>query len=142
MKQNSIANHNVENFKNSFFISINGTEDIGKQTYFSDKENVKVLRFDDVDKDYVVPILEGGGKTMMAKAFTPEQAKELFEFIDKHTDKHVCILHCHAGISRSGAVGQFICDYTGSDKDWFKQQNRHILPNNLVYRLLKEQAEK
>jgi predicted protein tyrosine phosphatase len=98
-----------------------------------------VLFFDDVEVVDEIPIT-GSTETRTAKAFTKKQAEELFDFIKKHKDKEVCIVHCTAGISRSGAVGQFINDYTGSDILWFKWQNRHISPNNLVLRLLREQA--
>jgi predicted protein tyrosine phosphatase len=137
MRQNGIDNSNVEERTEVFYISINYEED--DKPYFTDKENVKVMFFDDVDQEYNAPVMSIN-ENRVAKAFTRKQAKELFDFINKHKDKEVCIVHCTAGISRSGAVGQFINDYTASDKQWFKQQNRHIIPNNLVLRLLQEQA--
>ena len=145
MLKKGITNDNVEQYSNTFFISINGTRAGDgiewNKTYFTDKENVKVIFFDDVDKDYTINIV-GTGKTETVKALTEQQAEELFEFIDKHKDKETCMVHCAAGISRSGAVGQFINDYTRSDKEVFKRNNPHILPNNLVVRLLHKEANK
>jgi len=137
MQQKNITNENVEERKNTFFISINdscGTDEI---PYFQNKQNVKVLFFDDVEKDIEVPRI-GTKEVLVAKAFTMQQAKELFNFIISHKDKETCLVHCAAGISRSGAVGTFINDYFGGDYFEFKKQNPHIHPNGLVLRLLKE----
>jgi predicted protein tyrosine phosphatase len=137
MKRKRITNENVESYKKTFFISINdscGTDEI---PYFENKENVKVLFFDDVEKDLEVPII-GTNKVLTAKAFTSVQARELLEFIERHKDKESCIVHCAAGISRSGAVGTFVNNFYGGD--WFelKKQNPYIHPNGLVLRLLKD----
>jgi len=136
MKRKGITNENVESHKKTFFISINdscGTDEI---PYFENKENVKVLFFDDVEKDLEVPII-GTKEVLVAKAFTSVQAKELLEFIESHKDKESCIVHCAAGISRSGAVGTFVNDFYGGDWFEFKKQNPYIHPNGLVLRLLK-----
>lgn len=131
MKQHGITNDNVENITKTFFISINDTCGTTEVPYFENKENVKVLFFDDVDFDIEV------SSHKIAKAFTTTQAEELFDFINKHKDKESCIVHCAAGMSRSGAVGTFINDYFGGDWFEFKKLNPHIHPNSLVLRLLK-----
>ncbi len=135
MQLTSTTNGNVEKLEKTFFISINdncGTDEI---PYFKeDKGNVKVLFFHDVEND----IKTNYG---IAKAFTLTQAKDLFEFIKKHKDKQSCIIHCAAGISRSGAVGTFINDYIGGDFFEFKKANPYIHPNPLVLKLLKEVSD-
>lgn len=141
MKRKGITNDNVESYKKTFFISINdscGTDEI---PYFENKKNVKVLFFDDVEKDLEIPVI-GTKVVQVVKAFTSDQAKELLEFIESHKDKESCIVHCAAGISRSGAVGTFVNDFFGGDFFEFKKQNPYIHPNGLVLRLLKDAVAK
>ena len=130
MKKKNITSENVESYKQNFFISINDTCGTDEVPYFENKSNVKVLFFDDVDVDITT-----GEKT--AKAFTKEQAIELLNFVEQHKDKGNCIVHCAAGISRSGAVGTFINDYFGGDHFVFKKTNPYVNPNGHVLRTLK-----
>jgi len=135
MRRNSITPDNVEGVA-TIFISINDTASVYSVPYFhTDKQNVKVLYFDDVDCDVEVNTIDGEVKT--AKAFTKKQAIELIRFLDSHKDKQLCIVHCASGISRSGAVGSFINDYYSSDTYAdFKRANPQIAPNALVHRIL------
>ena len=125
MKSNGINNNTVELYEDTFFISIhhNGV----KETYFENKKNVKVMFFDDCTF-----------KLENATPMNADQADELLNFIDENLDKKTCIVHCAAGISRSGAIGTFLCDYTESDFDVFVQTNPHIHPNVLVLNLMKK----
>ena len=127
MAYNNITNDNVEDIKDVFFISIHYTGTDSSTYYFENKSNVKVMVFDDCSfkHNHEVPMTE-------------EQAIELLDFIDEHVDKEECIVHCAAGISRSGAVGTFICDYTDTDFNVFIQNNPQIHPNPLVLNLLKK----
>lgn len=135
MKDKGITNDNVESYKKTFFISINDTS--GSTPYFENKSNVKVLFFDDTEKDLETT----SDKKRSIKAFTEDQAKELLEFIESNKDKETCIVHCAAGISRSGAVGTFITEYFNSDFDWFRKTNPQIHPNRLVLDLLKKELK-
>lgn len=130
MKKRGITNDNVESQSKTFFISINDTRGTDEVPYFENKSNVKVIYFDDIDQDIDDP------KWGLIKAFSIEQAKELVDFIDKQKDKESCIVHCAAGISRSGAVGTFVNDYFREDWEEFKRQNPYISPNGLVLSLL------
>jgi predicted protein tyrosine phosphatase len=125
MKAHGINNDNVEKYNNFFFISIinTNTDDI---PHFENKNNVKVLYFDDVDKD-----------TATEKKFSEKQAKELIDFIEINKNKNTCIVHCAAGMSRSGAVGTFINDYYGGDYNEFKTNNPQVISNVSVLRTLK-----
>ena len=147
MSERGITPDNVES-KDLFCISINCTEDIRdedhSQWFPEDKANVKVMYFDDVTQDLTIPVFGTKGKEFYhAYAFTEGQAKELVDFITAHSDKAESIIHCRAGISRSGAVGAFINDLYGS-KSWyvFKRENQHISPNALIQRLLNTEARK
>lgn len=135
LKNLNINNDNIEEQK-SFFISINDTFSKNKPI-LENKSNVKVMYFDDVDKDINVPLI-GGGVKLKAKAFTNEQAEELYDFIKNQKGKSSCIVHCSAGISRSGAIGTFLCDYFNVNWFEFKKDNPHIHPNNHVLELLKK----
>lgn len=131
MKRSQVNNNTVETHDDSFFISIHHSNTNPDSCYFQNKSNVKVLFFDDcyVDEEH-------------AKAITEEQAMELLDFIDEHKDKDYCYVHCAAGISRSGAVGAFICDYTESDWNVFITDNPQIHPNITVLRALKHAVKK
>ena len=54
------------------------------------------------------------------------KAKQIINFIDKAQEDEndsVLVVHCQAGISRSGAVGTFACDYCGLDYNRFIKEN-------------------
>lgn len=139
LSQSEVTSDNVENIENTFFISINNPDDLPTDVYFpQDKENVKVLFFPDIEQDREIPLI-GTGKTKLMKAMTQEQAAELFEFIKKHKDKEQCIIHCTAGISRSGAIGLFINEFMSQNYNEFKRENPSVLPNYHVYRLLHDE---
>lgn len=98
--------------------------------YFSNGlENVLNLVFDDVERDFD----QDGQKAI---AFTQEQAKIVVDFIEKNKNKSRCIVHCGAGVSRSGAIATFFNDYLHQDYFQFKLDNPHIQPNNQVIALL------
>ena len=124
----NITNENVELLKQSFFISINNTNTslYGNSYFNSDKSNVKALYFDDCGKDKLNEV-----------AMNINQAKELFEFIKQNIHKESCIVHCSAGISRSGAVGLFINEYLHQDCNEFKNINPQIQPNHHILTLMR-----
>jgi predicted protein tyrosine phosphatase len=135
LKNNKIDDTNVDTFKDYCFICINqstGTyfhEPILKEEHY----NVLNLWFDDVEADMM---LEG------IKAFSYSDAEKIIEFLDNNKKVKILIVHCSAGISRSGAVGTFALDYLNGDKEFFKNTNPHILPNNRVMRMLNEMRRK
>jgi predicted protein tyrosine phosphatase len=110
---------------------------------FSDNEhffkenhsNVLNIDFWDIDEE----INTNKGKLL---PFTLEQAREIINFIENNHHKDFYI-HCHAGISRSAAVGYFIRDYY----DWIDKERFDKLysgtksPNVCVYSLLKKAYE-
>lgn len=73
--------------------------------------------------------------------FSEQQAHAVVNFLKMiHSDIRDCILipHCAAGISRSGAVGQFATDLFNLDQGIFEKNNPHIMPNSWVMRLLRK----
>lgn len=134
MQTNNLSDKNVEEKTDVAFISINDTHGAWSQSWFDqDHPNVIRLWFDDVenDTDKFSPTNTEG-----VKAFTVEDATRLRNFIKDNKDKKVFIVHCSAGISRSGAVGQFICDFFRCDRQEFLNDNPFIHPNGRVTRML------
>lgn len=73
------------------------------------------------------------------KPFTYLQANDIINFIYKCQMEinHInLIVHCSAGICRSGAVGRFANDYLELDQELFHKNNPNILPNEWVENLL------
>ena len=68
----------------------------------------------------------------MAVLFHPRQADQLADFLTKHRGKNV-VVHCAAGISRSGAVAEVVMEAFPEYED----RGGHRFPNGLVKRLLK-----
>ena len=104
-----------ELFRYNRIISINNVSFPAEPPPFSEKfldaENLLILYFDDVDAGF-------------PNAMTPEQAREIVNFI-RLEDNRPIIVHCTAGISRSGAVGEVL--------NWYF--NRYLEDNPPVYRL-------
>lgn len=74
-------------------------------------------------------------KDLRTRLFTSKQARAIINFLDFLKTKPVKILliHCDAGISRSGAVGIFACRYFGLNESLFRIENPNIQPNPYVY---------
>lgn len=69
------------------------------------------LQFDDLRDDEVEKYTLMGSKPTL---FSKEQANQVIDFIrvlqEEQKDSEL-VIHCHAGISRSGAIARFIADY-------------------------------
>jgi len=77
--------------------------------------------------------------------FNQKQAQEIIEFVKFFDEKHqlmsyttTLVVHCDAGVSRSGAVGLWACRYLGRDEKEFRKLNKNIHPNSHVYDTLYE----
>lgn len=80
-----------------------------------------------------------------AVLFDKSHAKKVIDFLDEIRGKNPSedeelLVHCSAGISRSGAVGTFACDYLGLDYVAFLRDNPYIRANHFVLSLLKNEA--
>ena len=139
-KYNMINDSTVENYDHAFIEILNTSLckepfenwDNGSNTamFYKEHKNVLILVFDDVEYD-----LESKG--YLYKAFTKEQGNKVIEFINNNIDKSKFIVHCSAGISRSGAIGRFIFDYFKSNGFNVKfPEHNNINPNGIVSRTL------
>lgn len=145
MKQYNITDETVETKKDICLISINGSDCTDENYpelhpwFKRDHANVLNLIFEDLEEpesDEKRKIYEAEGYVL----FNEAHARRILEFIERNKEKYTCIVHCAAGIARSGAVGEFINDYFGGSYEAFKTQNPHTLPNPLVLRTLKRVA--
>lgn len=147
MEYNGIDDSNVES-KDMMFISVNqSTMDMGfvrdsymLKSYFKRQHpNVHIMHFGDYGEEYVYKFIHEGPTGF----FNEYKAKKLYEFIKANKDKSIAIVHCSAGISRSGAIGTFIHDLYGT-VTWeeFKRTNPRIQPNHHVLKLLRAEQEK
>ena len=102
-----------------------------------DRYNILKLQFDDVTE-----------KDNVGIKFSENHAKKLLDFIKaiKSDSDMPFYIHCDAGVSRSGAVGYMLNEWFNKyietnreDNEFFIQNNRHIMPNPLVVRILKNE---
>jgi predicted protein tyrosine phosphatase len=71
--------------------------------------------------------------------FTIEHAQQIINFINKvnRNDKiQTLVVHCSAGVSRSGAVGFFACRYLHTNEKEFWKTNPNIAPNSHILDVL------
>lgn len=112
----------VKEFKNTFFISIldPADEDLHERL-----DNYRTWKFYDIEQDI-----------SSYKAITFDQAIEIFEFIKLHEDKNL-IVHCHAGVARSSAIGEFYWEMLGGGYKELTEKFPNILPNARVLQYLR-----
>jgi predicted protein tyrosine phosphatase len=92
--------------------------------------------FDDVtDKDIENLKASGSHHT----PFDRDKARQIINFLDSLKNIEALIIHCAAGISRSGAVGVFACRYLNLDETEFRSQNK-VCPNHWILGILSEEA--
>lgn len=75
--------------------------------------------------------------------FNKDHANQIISFLDAaklDIADSVLVIHCQAGISRSGAVGTFACDYCDLDYNKFMKDNPDIFSNQYVLNLLRREA--
>lgn len=120
-----------------FFICIMNTNGFNSQPHFKQNHvNVLNLWFDDCDVDKSGVLLNG--ETYTERAMTPEQAKQIYDFllVQKQANRTMGIVHCAAGIARSGAVGTFAADFLDFNRKEFITINNAIRPNGHILQLL------
>ena len=130
----------VELLEKSKIISINSSWGFDDTPPFSERflthTHLLTLTFDDICNEPETP--EDLGNAIL---FNEDMAHAIMRFVDD--GKLSLLVHCTAGISRSGAVGEVLNWYfnryletnTADDED-FVENNRQILPNTIVRRIM------
>lgn len=113
------------------FVSIRALQDIKCRHTIS-------LKFHDLSEEQYKRIKKVDPKTKV-KLFSKDNAQSILNFIDdvKQTDIENLVVHCAAGISRSGAVGLFLCRYLQLNEEKFREKNK-ICPNFYIVNKLNE----
>lgn len=139
-----ITDDNVEDLPVALISIVEENEpDCMELNYFKrTHRNFVQMAFSDVDKPERIGL----------NVFSPisfEQARELVGFIqDNIREKSTLLIHCAAGISRSGAVATFAYDLLKQHDpnripyEKFKRDNPQILPNRTVLAELRKAYEK
>jgi predicted protein tyrosine phosphatase len=92
--------------------------------------------FDDITKKEFEIKVKNNDKL---KLFSLDHAKSIISFIDsinKSQDIKTLVIHCAAGVSRSGAVGLFANRYLNLDEKELSYNNPLIKPNEYILDLL------
>ena len=80
-----------------------------------------------------------------AVLFNDQLAEQVIGFLilcnQCDNEDSVLVVHCDAGISRSGAVGTFAVDYFGLNYNDFIKDNPGLSPNSFVSRILRRKAD-
>ena len=125
------SNVNGQENKNTYLISINNTHTQHTYSYFEEvyASNLLKLYFDDVTYNASGNVL-----------FDSKMAKEVLRFANfiklNETDNTEIIIHCSAGINRSGSIGKFLSDFFIYTYDRLMLENPQIMGNSVVNNLL------
>lgn len=118
-----------QNKEKYLLISISDKEG---ELIFEPKENIIVHQFyfADIEEETGIP-----GITLMSYG----QANQIKFAVDKAINEGITniIVHCYAGISRSGAVGCIIAKYLNNDDIYLWKQGG-IAPNKFIYKLMSQ----
>lgn len=114
------------------FISILDIDN-NEQKFDKSIDNFLQVKMWDIEED----LFENGN--LKYEKPSDNELKKIVDFIIKHKDKSVFMVHCSAGISRSGAVVTFIREKFLSevDKEIFMKENKFIQPNLYILNQLK-----
>lgn len=123
----------ISSYDYACFISILDIDN-SEVKYNTSIDNFLQVKMWDIEED----IFEGD--SLVYEKPSDSELKRIVDFINKHKDKKVFIVHCSAGISRSGAVVRYISEkfFDEVDFNFFKQNNKQIQPNLYILKTLKK----
>lgn len=145
MNKWGLNKENVEQMEKEglYIISINDPKGWNEQEDFTDKclSNVLTMEFGDIRIELTEEYLKSHGFEF--KVFDYDDAHEIKSFIEKikanHPDNFQLIIHCHAGVSRSAAVGLYAWQKLGlGNVIEFEEANPNTAYNPIIYNKLKE----
>jgi hypothetical protein len=110
---------------------------VDRDADINDENRIGLLRLIFEDLDAVPgPEWSAAHPEKAGRVFTPEQGKEIWNFVEKIWDNiDLLMIHCHAGASRSPAVGKAITEVY-DDPKWLRFYDSIYMPNKLVYETL------
>ena len=128
----NFTNNELKHYHYACFISILDIDN-NEEKFDKSIDNFLQVKMWDIEED----LFENG--ELKYEKPNDNELKKIVDFINKHKDKSVFIVHCSAGISRSGAVATFLYDKFLSeiDKVQFRRENKYIRPNLYVLKRLK-----
>ena len=124
------------------FISIFSSRDFSP---LPDQPNILKLEFDDITETDIPQVHADGSPLIL---FNREHAEKIVRFLRTIDRRKILAVHCDAGISRSGAVGEQLNEYFNrimedapDDYDAFFKDNDGMIPNPRVAKILHEVLE-
>lgn len=136
LNRNGIDDTTVDEYIKVAFICINDSSGdyYHDPLFVHDHHNVLNLWFDDVENEGELSPTNKGEN----RAFSTQHASRIIEFLESNKHVDTLMIHCAAGISRSGAVGRVALEYLQGNRESFKINNGQINPNPRVERMLNE----
>lgn len=124
------------------FISIFSSKDFSP---LPDLPNILKLEFDDIT-EMDIPQVHADGSPLIL--FNRGHAEKVVQFVQAADRRKILAVHCDAGVSRSGAVGEQLNEYFNrimedapDDYALFFKENEDIIPNCRVAKILHEVLE-
>jgi len=120
---------------NAFVVSIIDPEE--EPIFAADTDRIITVRFHDLDPEW--PVDPERDPRPSYVFMSEEDAKRIVDHVvrfHEHPERWECLVHCMAGVSRSGAVGTFIQRVAGIPAEHFLTQNTGLHPNRYVLKLL------
>ena len=105
--------------------------------FAADTDRIITVRFNDLDPQW--PVDPERDPRPSYVFMSEEDAKRIVDHVLKfheHPERWECIVHCMAGISRSGAVATFVQRLAGMPSAQFLKENPGLYPNGHVLGLL------
>lgn len=132
--ENKFTNNDIKSYFNSCFISVLDPDNF-EFKFNTNMNNFLQVKMWDIEYD----IFNEKGELIYQKP-QDEEIKKIVDFINKNKDKNSFIIHCSAGISRSGAIARFIKEKFPNEvnDNLFNKNNKHIMPNLYIFNRLKE----
>lgn len=137
-QRNKLDDGNVEKVERTAFISIVDVYRRNKNHFNDNHPNVLNLSFSDVTDDnisYFKRAYNNENFELLSESDADKAVKFIYGLAES---VDLWVVHCLAGISRSGAFGHYITELMGWDIDEYYRINPRVNPNPYVLRKLKE----
>ena len=146
LEMTKIDDSNIEE-ANTAIIEIMGEQDLLFFPFYFKRDHPNVLRllFDDVDERLDIKLFgepEDEREYIPVVPMSESQGLQIVDFLIKNAEKKQFIVHCAAGVSRSGAIASFIREYFNEDEDLFNRKNPYIKPNIRILSILRNLSKK